>query len=61
MAKACIAAGYEYLSSATTAKALLSTAFRKNASGPTPHIDELNGKLAPFKIFKSIGAMTNRK
>src|SRR3990170_6580526 len=56
MAKECIQKGYEYLvisdhsKSATYAKGLSEERIREQHR----YIDELNGKLAPFKIFKSI-------
>ncbi|HSC37027.1 MAG TPA: PHP domain-containing protein, partial [Chitinophagaceae bacterium] len=56
MAKACIAAGYEYLvisdhsKSAFYANGLSEERIREQHR----YIDELNSKLAPFKIFKSI-------
>jgi DNA polymerase (family 10) len=56
MAKECIKKGYEYLvisdhsKSATYAKGLSEERIREQHR----YIDELNGQLAPFKIFKSI-------
>lgn len=56
MAKACIDKGYEYLvisdhsKSAAYAKGLTEDRIREQHR----YIDELNAKLAPFKIFKSI-------
>jgi DNA polymerase (family 10) len=56
MAKECIKKGYEYLvisdhsKSATYAKGLSEERIREQ----NRYIDELNGQLAPFKIFKSI-------
>ncbi len=56
MAKECIRKGYEYLvisdhsKSATYAKGLSEERIREQHR----YIDELNSKLAPFKIFKSI-------
>jgi len=56
MAKECIQKGYEYLvisdhsKSATYAKGLSEERIREQHR----YIDELNSKLAPFKIFKSI-------
>ena len=56
MAEACIKKGYEYLvisdhsKSAFYAKGL----FEEQIQAQQQQIDELNEKLAPFKIFKSI-------
>jgi DNA polymerase (family X) len=56
MAKACIGKGYEYLvisdhsKTAAYAKGLTEERIREQHL----HIDELNAKLAPFRIFKSI-------
>jgi DNA polymerase (family 10) len=56
MAKACIAAGYEYLVISDHSK----SAFYANGlneeriKAQHQYIDELNAKLAPFRIFKSV-------